>query len=133
MDERILNELVEIAARARKNSYSPYSGFPVGAAVLCGDGRIFSGTNVENASFGLTICAERVAIFSAVASGCKRFTALVIVSDGFAYPCGACRQVLSEFADESCDIILFDLSTKNVVRTTLNDVLPNAFKYKKPV
>jgi cytidine deaminase len=93
--------LLSAAWQVRENAYAPYSGFPVGAAVLDEDGRIFTGCNVENISFGLTLCAERVAVFAAVAAGARRFKALAVVSDSRQpiSPCGACRQVLAEFCE----------------------------------
>jgi len=94
------NELLKKAAEVREKAYAPYSDFKVGAAVLTADGSVFTGCNVENASYGLTICAERAAIFAAVAAGHKDITALAIVADADkpVSPCGACRQVLAEFA-----------------------------------
>lgn len=91
--------LMELAWEARRNAYAPYSNFAVGAAVLAADGRVFAGCNVENLSFGLTICAERVAIASAVAAGVTRFQMVAVVADTQVpiSPCGACRQVMAEF------------------------------------
>ena len=93
-------QLLEEAERARAHSYSPYSRFPVGAALLARDGRVFTGTNVENASFGLGICAERAAVFRAVSEGVRAFAGIAIAAPAgaVATPCGACRQVLEEFA-----------------------------------
>jgi cytidine deaminase len=90
---------VEAAKKARLHSYSPYSGVKIGAAVLTSDGEIFSGTNIENGSFGLSCCAERTAIFKAVSEGKKNIVAIAVVgkSGGFTTPCGACRQVMVEF------------------------------------
>jgi cytidine deaminase len=96
--------LIEAAKSAAEHSYSPYSCFRVGAALLCTDGTVFTGTNVENASYGLTNCAERSAVFSAVSSGYKDFAAIAVYSPDSTEPvppCGACRQVLSEFVDEN--------------------------------
>src|SRR5258708_31598866 len=95
----LTKELLRAAKRARKQSYSPYSKYKVGAAVLASDGRIFSGANVENASYGLTVCAERVAIFKGVSEGLREIKAVAIVAGGFkkAYPRWACRQVILEF------------------------------------
>lgn len=94
-------ELLELARRALEYSYSPYSHYAVGAALLCEDGRVFTGCNVENASFGLTNCAERTALFKAISEGAQAFTAIAIASNGsMPYPCGACRQALNEFAPE---------------------------------
>ena len=94
--------LLTIAANAARNAHAPYSKFKVGAALLCKDGAVFSGCNVENSSYGLTNCAERTAVFSAVVAGQKEFSAIAIVAEGksLPYPCGACRQVLSEFCVE---------------------------------
>lgn len=93
--------LVDKAKDALKNSYSPYSNIKVGAALLSKNKRIFTGCNIENASYSLTICAERSAVFKAVSEGCKEFEAIAIVSnlDKYIYPCGACLQVLSEFSN----------------------------------
>jgi cytidine deaminase len=94
-----VTKLVKLACEARESAYAPYSKFRVGAALLSVDGRVFTGANVENISYGLTICAERVAIFSAVASGAIEFSDLAVVSDSceLISPCGACRQVMAEF------------------------------------
>jgi cytidine deaminase len=91
--------LVEAAGRARAHAYSPYSGVKIGAAVLTSDGAIYSGANIENASYGLACCAERTAIFKAVSEGAKRIVAIAVVgqSEAFTSPCGACRQVMVEF------------------------------------
>ena len=97
-DQQLVAQAIEVAGRA----YAPYSRFRVGAALVGKDGRIFTGCNVENISFGLTICAERNAVFAAVAAGCREFAKIVIVADTEvpASPCGACRQVLAEFAPD---------------------------------
>ena len=94
-------ELIQKAVEMQKFSYIPYSHFPVGAALLCGDGRVFTGCNVENAAYGSTICAERTALVKAVSEGCTSgFTTLAIAGKGpdYCWPCGACRQMLYEFA-----------------------------------
>lgn len=97
-----INELIKIARKVQKNAYSPYSDFKVGAVLLTKDGKIFSGVNVENASFGLTVCAERIAVFKAVSEGEREFTAIIVVGsgEGYIYPCGACLQVLAEFCPD---------------------------------
>ncbi len=123
------------AASAKQHSYSPYSKFRVGAAVLTDDGVIFSGCNVENASYGLSICAERNAIFQAAHAGKRNIVAVAVSSDekGFITPCGACRQVISEFADGSTEIILVtaDGKTKSVQFEKLFPTPPKLEKLKK--
>src|SRR3954454_8185019 len=98
MDKDLVDELVKSALDAQTRAYCPFSNFPVGAALRTAGGRIYQGVNVENASFGLTICAERVAASTAVANGERQFTSLAVVSRGGVSPCGACRQFLAEFA-----------------------------------
>ena len=95
-------ELLRIAKEASLNAYVPYSGFPVGAALECADGTVFTGCNVENAAYGDTICAERTAVVKAVSEGQRSFTRIAIYGEGKGYcmPCGSCRQVLSEFSPE---------------------------------
>ena len=117
-------KLLKEAKLVLKNSYSPYSHFRVGAAVLTEDGKIFTGVNIENASYGLTICAERVAIFKAISNGHTSFTDLAIVSstEKPTFPCGACRQVLSEFSPQ---IKIHLQGSEKVFR--LIDLLPHAF------
>ena len=99
MTELEIQKLMDCAIKARENAYSPYSHFAVGAALLCEDGTLFEGCNIENASYGLTNCAERTAIFKAVSEGHTKFKALAVVADteGPCAPCGACRQVMAEF------------------------------------
>ena len=94
-----LETMVEAAKKARRNAYSPYSGVKIGAAVLTSDGKVFTGANIENSSYGLSCCAERTAIFKAVSEGSRRIVAIAVVgrSDEFTRPCGACRQVMVEF------------------------------------
>jgi cytidine deaminase len=121
----VKEELLEQAKLALKNSYSPYSKFSVGAAIRTKDGQIYTGINIENASYSLTICAERVAVFKAISSGHTSFTDLAIVSSSEAptFPCGACRQVLSEF---SPDIRIYLGENENQI-FYLTDLLPHAF------
>jgi cytidine deaminase len=119
-------ELYQKAFDAASNSYSPYSHFPVGAALLLPDGKISIGVNVENRSFGLSNCAERTAVFSAVAAGYHTFQAVAIATPASVTPvgpCGACRQVLSEFAPPDTPVI-FGTSPDNLVETTLGELLP---------
>jgi cytidine deaminase len=119
--------LVAAARDALAHSYSPYSHFRVGAALLGVDGLVYTGTNVENASFGLSICAERTAVFKAVSAGCTSFTACAVVTetDTPTPPCGACRQVLQEFAP-GLEIHLAGRSTA-VETHSLGDLLPRPF------
>ncbi|HHH80465.1 MAG TPA: cytidine deaminase [candidate division Zixibacteria bacterium] len=128
IDDGTLHTLVEHAHEARKNAYAPYSGFKVGAAVLCEDGKIFVGANVENSSFGLTMCAERVAIHNAISSGEKKIEALAIVAEKIAYPCGACLQVIAEFAEDDLPIIIADEKGEKVAKTKLFELLPKPFR-----
>ena len=121
------DELVKAALDVRQRAYARYSNFLVGAAILGADGRIYTGCNVENASYGLTICAERGAVFNAVAAGQRKFQLLVIATTGGAAPCGACRQVLAEFAPE-LPILLVDVDQpKSIVEVRLRDLLPGVF------
>lgn len=120
------DQLVERARQARDQAYAPYSNFPVGAALLARSGRVFSGANVENALFGLSLCAERNALFQAVANGEREFEALAVVTEPGVTPCGPCRQALQEFDDGSLRIIVAD--TWGSYRTyTLRELLPDAF------
>lgn len=125
------NELVNAAMKARKNSYSPYSRFRVGAALLTKEGKLYTGANIENSSYGLTVCAERTAIFKAVSEGEHNFTALAVACDtdqfNLAYPCGACRQVMTEFLKADADIIV-SINTGKYKIHKLNELLPNSFK-----
>ena len=115
------------ALAVRPRAHAPYSKFQVGAAVLTANGEIFAGCNVENASYGLTICAERVAIGTAVAAGHKEIVAVAVVSSGGHSPCGACRQVLSEFGP-AMEVILIDADDPTKSRTTtLATLLPEQF------
>jgi cytidine deaminase len=119
--------LEEAARLAGRNSYSPYSGFPVGAAVLTGNGRIYGGCNVENASLGLTCCAERAAVYNAIARGAGAILAVAIHTPTAraTLPCGACRQVLHEFGPRAMIICICDSDHR--IETTLDTLLPDAF------
>ncbi len=120
-----MSDLFDAARRAAECSYSPYSHFRVGAALLCKDGTVFAGTNVENRSYGLTNCAERSAIFTAISAGKKEFQAIAIFtpdSEQAVAPCGACRQVLSEFAREDFPVVF--AGKKEKVETTLGELYP---------
>ncbi len=122
------SQLVSKAKEALKNSYSPYSRFKVGAALLAKSGKVYVGTNIENASFGATVCAERVALFSAVANGEKEFEKIAIVAQkngkiqGECFPCGICRQTLVEFCDENFVVVLGEDK-----ENTLGELFPNSF------
>ena len=134
ISEDMKQKLVREAIRARKNSYCRYSGFAVGAALLCGSGKIYRGANVENASYGLTNCAERSAAFAAVSAGEREFTAIAIVgapsgekATQICPPCGSCRQVLAEFGTPDMPVIL-GTETGECTERTLADLLPDTFK-----
>lgn len=140
MEEKILNAigmdrdgnaqvtdetLLALAKSAMQRSYSPYSHYAVGAALLCADGRIFQGCNIENASFGLTNCAERTAMFKAISEGAEEFTTIAIAAEGSApWPCGACRQVLNEFAPGIRVLVTWD---GQVDEAPLSALLPHGF------
>lgn len=121
--------LIQAARVVRAHAYAPYSGYSVGAAVLTDDGRIFAGCNVENASYGLSLCAERVAVFSAVAAGARQLVAAAVCTPDGGTPCGACRQVLHEFAATPDQFVVWVVSPDRIVaRYTLADLLPYAFR-----
>lgn len=121
--------LLSLAIAARERSYSPYSGYAVGAALLSADGRVFQGCNVENASFGLTNCAERTAMFKAISEGASEFVAIAIAAEKTApWPCGACRQVLNEFAPGIRVLVTWD---GHVDEASLSQLLPHGFGPKE--
>lgn len=124
-------QLIRDAADAARHAYCPYSSFPVGAALLTRDGRVFTGVNVENASYGLTVCAERNAIAAAVAAGALAFDTIAIVAGSGTdpvTPCGACRQVLAEFGPPDLRIVTASLHpVEATCAYTLSDLLPDAF------
>ncbi|WP_447733010.1 cytidine deaminase [Rhodanobacter soli] len=129
------DDLLALARAAREQAYAPYSNFPVGAALLTRDGRRFSGCNVENASYGLCNCAERTALFNAVAAGCRPgdFAALAVIADtdNPVSPCGACRQVMSELCDDAMPVLLANLHG-DTRQTTVSALLPGSFKLPQP-
>jgi len=127
LDDKTLRELIERAKMAAQNAYTPYSKFPVGAAVLSDDGRVFTGCNVENASFGMTICAERNAIFQSIANGIRKIRAVIIYTPTTepTAPCGACRQVINEFGPKAEIVSACDSTEIN--RWLLTELLTNAF------
>ena len=119
-----ITDLISCAKNAMENAYAPYSKFKVGAAVLA-CGRIYEGCNVENASYGLTICAERVAIFKAISEGCRDIQKVAIYADKMPYPCGACLQVMAEFCGDDCEIIV--ASADKIEKYRLGELLPKRF------
>lgn len=131
MTEKKITELIDSARIVQRNSYAPYSNFHVGAAVRTEDGEIFVGTNIENASYGLTICAERAAIFNAVSHGQSRLRAIAITSsnDKPTPPCGACRQVIKEFSDVDTLIIMAG-QNQTFDSKTVDELLPFSFVLK---
>ena len=139
LDKKIVQQLLDGAQGIRENSYSPYSQFKVGAAVLTEDGSVFCGTNIENASYGLTVCAERNAMFAAAGAGYRRFKALALVTQKipgipFNAPCGACRQVMSEFMAPTAPVYIavLDGKKRTVYCKKLEELVPFAFtKFSK--
>ncbi len=134
LNEKVIKLLIEEAIKARDMAYAPYSKYLVGAALIVPSGNIYTGCNVENASYGLTNCAERTAIFKAVSEGQRHVDAMAIVGgpieeiSDYAYPCGACRQVLSEFLPESGDIRIFVAkSPEDYKEYKLSELIPNLF------
>lgn len=128
MEQNLKERLIALALSARDSAYVPYSKYRVGAALLAKTGKIYTGCNIENASYGLSNCAERTALFKAVSEGEREFTALVVAVDGktAASPCGACRQVLREFIDDKTEIILINELGEGQT-TNIGNLLPNAF------
>lgn len=123
--------LVDAASSARQHSYAPYSNYSVGAALLLSDGSVVAGCNVENASFGLTICAERAAVCAAVVAGNRMIHACVVMTADGGAPCGACRQVLSEFHDDTHPMKIISVTPDGeiVMKAWLRDLLPNGFGF----
>jgi len=135
MNKKVINLLITEAQKARKMAYAPYSNYLVGAALVVPSGNIYTGCNVENASYGLTNCAERTAIFKAVSEGQRHIDAIAIVGaplmdepSDYAYPCGSCRQVMSEFLPESGNIeVIVAKSLDDYKIFKLSELLPNSF------
>ncbi|MHB8135163.1 MAG: cytidine deaminase [Anaerolineaceae bacterium] len=121
-----MSELIIAATEVRQWSYSPYSHYAVGAAVLTTSGKIYDGVNIENAAYPTSICAERVALYKAVSEGERGFEAIAIVTENAGSPCGSCRQVLAEFG-LSTIVLLADLNGQIRLQTTVADLLPHAF------
>ena len=129
MSDPDLTNLIHEAVEARLQAHAKYSRFSVGSAILSEDGIIFRGCNVENASFGLTLCAERVALTSAITSGHRTFRAIAIVADRLAAPCGACRQVLAEFCSEDFPVHIATAADPTSIEThLLGNLLPERFQ-----
>ncbi len=130
--EAELEQIVEAARQAARHAYAPYSRFPVGAALLAADGEVFRGCNIENASYGLSICAERAALFNAVSSGARRFRAIAIFTPTSepTPPCGACRQALSEFEPDL--VVLSACAGGPTMRWILRDLFPVGFGLDAP-
>lgn len=121
-------ELIELARQVREKAYAPYSNFQVGAALECGDGKIFTGCNVENSSYGLSMCAERNAIFKAISEGYRDFRRIAVIADAHSpvRPCGACRQVISDLFQKDAEVIMANLQGV-VETTTISQLLPSPF------
>lgn len=129
MDDNRRDQLIAMARAASQQAYAPYSKFQVGAALLAKSGALYAGTNVENASYGLTNCAERTAVFRAVTEGERDFEAMAIASPGGVAPCGACRQVMYEFAPNLV-LFLIDANQRDrVTEVSLTTLLPDPFVY----
>jgi cytidine deaminase len=130
MTDPMLADLLLLAREMRENAYAPYSKYRVGAAVLTDDGRLFGGCNVENVSYGLTNCAERTAIFTAVAQGARGLRAVAVATENGGSPCGACRQVLAEFAPKdggAVPVYLLNAAGAVVGESTVAALLPDGF------
>jgi cytidine deaminase len=125
-------DLVQIAVENLGKSYSPYSHYPVSAALLTASGKIYSGVNIENAAYPVTICAERVAVFKAVSEGEMKFDAIAVVTENGGSPCGSCRQVLAEFGLDT-KVEIANKKAEIVMETTVGGLLPGAFTPDKLV
>ena len=123
--------LIDMALKAMENAYAPYSGFKVGAAILCSDKKVYTGCNIENSSYGASNCAERTAIFKAVSEGEREFEKIAIVSSSgdFTFPCGICRQVLSEFMYDKT-VVLFS-EKDGISEFKVKELLPEAFRLQR--
>ena len=122
-----LEELIRVARAARRNAYVPYSRYAVGAAVLAKSGKVYAGCNIENAAYPTGLCAERVAIFKAVSEGERELVALAVVTSNAGSPCGACRQVFSEFAEDDAVIVLARARGNHRKKFTMKQILPDRF------
>ena len=119
-------ELISMGEEARQSAYAPYSNYPVGAALLAENGNIYTGANVENAAYPVSMCAERVALFQAVTRGDRTFSAIAVVTENGGSPCGSCRQALSEFGLDTL-VIMADAKGAIVQEKTVRELLPDAF------
>jgi cytidine deaminase len=126
MEKEMQQKMIEAALAARKQAYTPYSHYQVGAALLANDGTIFTGCNIENAAYTPTVCAERVAIFKAVSEGYRDFVAIAVATADGGSPCGVCRQVMSEFMLDA-QVLIVDCDGNIIVDTSGRDLLPYAF------
>lgn len=126
LNDDLRKKLIEEALAAREWAYAPYSGYKVGAALLSASGKVYDGANVENAAYPMSMCAERVAVFKAVSEGERQFEAIAVATQNGGAPCGACRQVLSEFGRDTIVLIVADAG-KVIRETTLAELLPDAF------
>ena len=125
-----VDNLICRAIQVRENAHAPYSKFKVGAALLTEDGSVFCGCNVENASYGLALCAERAAIAAAVSAGIRSYRAIAIAADSIASPCGACRQFLAEFGNEIEVVSVAAADPETMRRWTVGELLPDGFQLK---
>ncbi len=132
MENKQHRELIEAAKKAREYAYTPYSGFDVGAAIRTKDGKIYTGCNIENSSFGATNCAERTALFKAISEGEKEFETIAVVSSAndVTYPCGICRQVMAEHMPDAT--IVYEDSEGRLVESSVKEVLPYMFDNEIP-
>lgn len=121
------NELVQKAREYQTRAYAPYSGYLVGAAVLAEDGKLYGGNNIENSAYPSGLCAERVAIFKAISEGNRRILAISVVTRNGGSPCGACRQVMREFASLEMPVIIADEQGQIVLETSMDEILPRSF------
>src|SRR3954453_3896879 len=125
-------ELLDLARQVRENAYAPYSNFKVGAALVAANGEVFTGCNVENSSYGMTICAERSALVQAISAGQRQFTMIAVVAgddEKIVTPCGACRQFMAEFTPDFPVLLQTADPSNPVVRTSVNELLPGAFRF----
>ncbi|HEX4146080.1 MAG TPA: cytidine deaminase [Pirellulales bacterium] len=132
MTDQQRQQIIEAALAMRERAYAPYSRFRVGAAVLTASGKVHVGCNVENASFGLTLCAERVALAAAVAAGDLQLVALAVALEGGGMPCGACRQFAAEFRHDLPVLVIDAAQPDRIVETNLSELLPKQFQLRQP-